>query len=108
MTDTPRHDWGPWVLDAANYTLERGDGGWFGYWIDLEACTSPGMVLDRIAQVAGKAWADDATLAGLVRALTDVLNPQHFLCSSGAEKHTTKEHVRRQVQRADDRGWAKP
>jgi hypothetical protein len=40
---------------------------------------------DRIVQVSHKLWADDATLAGLVRALDDVLRLQSNLC--GRQDH---------------------
>jgi len=37
------------------------------YEVDLEQCLDGAQVLDWILQVAGKQWADDATVAGLVR-----------------------------------------
>jgi hypothetical protein len=81
MTD--RHaagPWGPWRFDARRRVL---DHDW--YEIDLDRCTSSAEVLDWICQVAGKSWADDATIAGLVRALDDVLAPQQYLCGFGLE-----------------------
>ncbi|WP_345390935.1 hypothetical protein [Haloechinothrix salitolerans] len=57
------------------------------YYVDLERCTTSAEVLDWIAQVAEKPWANDEVLAGLVRALNDVLAPQEHLCSRG--KHLT-------------------
>ena len=58
---------GRWIVRLDNLTIEHvGEG----YWIDLERCCSPSQVLDWIMQVANKSWADDETLASLVRAWT--------------------------------------
>jgi hypothetical protein len=90
--------WGPWALNHHNFTLEMFDRpDRFTYWIDLEQCTTSAEVLDWICQVAGKVWADDATLAGLVRALNDVLRPQGTLCSWGHSRRLTKVQIRRLV-----------
>lgn len=70
--------WGPWTLDPELLTLDHPL-----YQIDLETCTSSAEVLDWIMQVGHKVFADDATLAGLVRALNDCLRPQATLCSNG-------------------------
>jgi hypothetical protein len=55
------------------------------------------MALHLICQVAGKRWADDACLAGLVRLLNDVLRPQAYLCSCGSDKHTTRAEVMKRI-----------
>jgi len=39
-----------------------------------------------LSSVGGKPWADDACLAGLVRAIDDLLQPQAYLCSMGADR----------------------
>jgi hypothetical protein len=89
--------WGPWTLNPANYTLELGPDGCL-YWVDLEDCDTAAQVLDWIAQVARKTWADDTTLAGLVRALNDVLNLQSSLCPSGQSKRMTNAQIRARVR----------
>lgn len=92
-----RGDWGPWRLDPATYVLYP--IGSYRYEVDLEDCTTSAQVLDWLSQVAGKSWADDATLAGLVRAIDDVLNPQACLCSCGQSGKLTKAKVRLKVDR---------
>jgi hypothetical protein len=57
-------------------------------------------VLDWIIQVAEKTWADDATVAGLVRALDDVLHPQAHLCSMGASKTLDRRKIRALIHQA--------
>jgi hypothetical protein len=44
---------------------------------------------------AGKTWADDAVIAGLIRALHAVLNPQARLCTAGTVR--SKELTRADV-----------
>jgi hypothetical protein len=56
------------------------------YPVDLERFTASSVVLDFIMQVAGKSWATDKCLAGLVRALDDILDPQANLCSGGGDR----------------------
>jgi hypothetical protein len=90
-----RSPWGPWALNRATYAL--GHTGDIDYWIDLDSCTTSAEVLDWIAQISHKTWADDATLAGLVRALDDVLNLQAHLCPSGASKQLTVKRLRSRV-----------
>lgn len=95
MTAHPaQRDWGPWTLDGDPVDPElRLDGG-RRYAISLVRCRTPAEVLDWICQVAKKNWADDAVLAGLVRALNDILNPQANLCSFGRSKPLTIEQIR--------------
>lgn len=73
--------WGPWHFDAALRVLNHANG----YYCDLDRCTSSTEVLDWIMQVGGKTWCDDSTLAGLVRAINDLLAPQQYLCGFGLE-----------------------
>lgn len=81
------HNWGPWQLDATACVLyARQPYRYTRYEIDLETCTTSAETLDRICQIADETWADDATLAGLIRALSDVLHPQGGLCPSCANK----------------------
>jgi len=85
-------EWGPWSLVRSNYTLIH-----HNYEIDLETCTSSAEVLDWIAQIAGKRWADDSTIAHLVRALDDLLYLQSNLCPCGADKRLTSKQIRDRV-----------
>lgn len=88
--------WGGWKLKKNTCTLVY-DGG-FGYPLDLERFTNPVEVLDMIAQVEQKTWATDACLAGLVRALNDILKLQQNLCGSGVSKTLTQPEVRKLVK----------
>ncbi len=56
--------------------------------LDLYRCTTAAEVLDTIFHEAraGVAEADDAMLAGLVRALDDLLDPMANLCLGGKAK----------------------
>ena len=77
-----------WICDPARLCLVLGNpetGAW-SYEVDLEDCTTSAQALDWIMQVASKTWATDAVIAGLVRAIRDVLNPQSTLCSFGKER----------------------
>jgi hypothetical protein len=55
-------------------------------------------VLDTTMQVAGKGWVTNACLAGLVRALDDILHPQSTLCSCGTNKRLTETQIRAWVR----------
>jgi hypothetical protein len=70
------------------------------YQIDPEHCCSSAQVLDWIMQIAGKPWATDACLAGLVRALDDILRPQDTLCSWGDDTELTVAQVRERFNAA--------
>jgi hypothetical protein len=83
-------DWGPWRLDVEHLALYM-DGN--DYWVDLADCLTSARVLDKVIQISGKAWADDALIAGLIRALDDVLDPQANLCPFGASKRLGKRRV---------------
>jgi hypothetical protein len=87
----PAHDWGPWQLDAGRLVLWHDLDG--GYEVDLEQCLTSAEVLDWIAQILHKGWGA-ATVAGLVRALDDVLHPQRNLCSGGQPREITTARVR--------------
>lgn len=97
-----RPDWGPWFLRADNLTLEVWPDGYHYcvYYVDLEECLTSAEVLDRIAQVSGKGWAEPRVMAGLVTALDDVLNLQGNLCPRGSDTPMTRADVAEMVQRA--------
>src|SRR6266446_10683802 len=48
-----------------------------------------------LSSVGGKPWADDACLAGLVRAIDDLLQPQAYLCSMGADRRLHGDEIMR-------------
>lgn len=84
-TDIDR--WGPWRLhdhETLGPVLEREwDSPRRHYWIELRTCTSSAEILDVMMHAARHAWADDVALAGLVRALDDVLDPISNLSNGG-------------------------
>jgi hypothetical protein len=111
-----RHgDWAPWRLDPEVRVLYP---VWpYRYEVDLDRCTSSAEMLDWIIQIAEKEWAssehggddpahnpdgwtDDAILAGLVRALDDVLHPQAYLCSCGTSKRLSRRSIAALVRSA--------
>ncbi len=94
-----RGDWGPWTLSADYCLVKHHPNGSIAYEIDLEGCTDSPQVLDWICQVAGKSWADDSTLAGLVRAFDDTLRPQASLCSMGVGSTLTPAQIRKKARR---------
>lgn len=108
-------DWGPWRLYLPTLVLvllgemEQHDAGetfaYERYEVDLEQCLNSAQVLDWIMQITKKGWADDATVAGLARAINDVLDPQAHLCSSGASSNITKTQVA-QLAKAAAHRWA--
>jgi hypothetical protein len=112
MTDLPdwvlhRQDWGPWRLTSEG-ALEPSDPGQGlgSYQIDLATCTDSANVLDWIVQVAHKLDATDAIVAGLVRALDDILQLQSNVCGWGTSKTMTREQIAYLVNTAIGHGWA--
>ena len=90
-------EWGGWTLDPNYPSIDLGRDG-ARYWMDLRRCCDSAGVLDFICQIAGKSWADDVILAGLVRALDDVIRPQRFLCSFGGSKEMTEDEMLHRVK----------
>ena len=89
-----RPDWGPWRYKPSTLVLTCDR-----YEVDLERIPSSAAVLDWIAQVSRKQWADAETVAGLVHALDDCLHLQANYCSFGAEKArpVTGDRLRRYI-----------
>jgi len=73
----------PWRLNLDEFLLELEDGT---YEVALDDCRTSAEVLDWITQIAAKSWGTDAIVAGLVRALDVVIDPQSRLCSDGEER----------------------
>ncbi len=77
----------PWRFNRKTQTLQLfGPRGNRRYCVGLRSCRTSAGVLDWIMQIAKKPWADDPILAGLVRDMNRLLNPQANLCSCGIEK----------------------
>ena len=96
--EEPGRSWGRWRLNPDVLTLDLDDNR---YEVDLEQCLTSAQVLDWTCQVAGKTWADDQTLAGLVRAIDDILHPQRhpLLVRHVEDDHTTRcERSRRPLR----------
>jgi hypothetical protein len=83
----------PCVRESGDY--EEGDD----YEVDLDTCTSSAEILDWIMQIAGKIWADDACLSGLVRALNGILDLQCTVCPHGQDKRLTVTEIRQRVRK---------
>lgn len=93
-------DWGPWRLMKQSCELSTDPRSHvrYAYPVDLTRCTTSAEVLDRICQIAQKTWANDATLAGLVRAINEILYPQATLCSSGRHLTISVEDIKARVR----------
>lgn len=107
-------DWGPWRLNVDALTLvDVGKGSW-RYEVDLERCQTPAELLDWIFQVNTKIWSekDDGVLAGLIRAVDDVIKPQATLCSGGAPSRIVTKDLHKMVAAAalrwPQRCWEAP
>jgi hypothetical protein len=71
--------WGGWelFLDKSDKpVLLSFEPDRHNYQIEFERCNTSAEVLDWIVQIKKKTWANDACLAGLVRALDDMLDLQ--------------------------------
>ena len=99
MTSSP-NGWGGWKLRKSTYELTYRPyaDAVYVYPVDLEQFTTSAQVLDTIIQVAEKTWATDEVLAGLVRAINDLLRPQGTLCSSGTNKSLTSTEIRSRIK----------
>ena len=84
------HRWVPWRLEEEWRALVHVPTR---YEVDLKTCLDAPQVRDWIAQVARTPWADDAPLAGLVRALEDILRLPEHICGSGYPGEITPQRV---------------
>jgi hypothetical protein len=71
--------WDDWRLKSSNLVYFHPAYKRDIYWIPLDQCTSSAEVLDWIMQLAGKTWASNACLGGLIHALDNILKPQQPL-----------------------------
>lgn len=72
----------PWRLNLEELLLELADGT---YEVALDDCRTSAEVLDCIIHVSAKSWGREDVVAGLVRAIDLVLDPQTHLCGRGQE-----------------------
>ena len=78
----PRNDsWGNWRFVESNFTLAHADG----YEVDLEDMKDSSRILDWIAQVSNKTWAEPADIGHLVRAIDELFDLQENVCSFGSD-----------------------
>jgi hypothetical protein len=90
--------WNGSELDNSVLAYRYPDGGG-QYTIDLEtSAVSSAYMLDAVLQVSDSQWANDECVAGLVYALSDVINPQAHLCGFGEDKRLDKKTIRMLVQ----------
>lgn len=90
----PDPAWNGWKLDQDGKELTYpAYGPGIFYPVYLRSMATSAAVLDTIMQIAGKSWATDQCLAGLVRALDDILRPQTHLCSGGNHKTLTPKQL---------------
>ena len=93
--------WGPWQLtnNGDALTLDPSGRSLAHDWIDLTRCTTAAETLATIIHASRRATeggeTDDAYIAGLVRALDDMLDPMANLCSSGQPKTLSPRRLRR-------------
>jgi hypothetical protein len=88
--EVPFSDWGGWRLNPQELTLEHES---VEFWVELADCVDSAGTLDWIAHALYAHGVNDAILAGLVRALDDVLELQAALCPQGESKVLTAEHI---------------
>ena len=87
----PRFEgWNGWRVEDGMlfYSAYVGGGE---YPISLQHLTTSAEMLDAIMQVAKQPWATDHCLAGSVRALNEMFQPQAWLCSDGDDKTMSEE-----------------
>jgi hypothetical protein len=82
--------YGTWQYDPDTMLLSLERDGKSLYEVPLYECSTSAVALDWIMQVTMKTWATDADLAGLLRAIRAVINPQAHLCGSGVERGPVK------------------
>lgn len=89
LTGVSSPGWGGWSYLPGLYTLRYPNG----YEIDLTRFTKPAEALDWICQIAGKTWATDEVLAGLVRAINVMVEPQAVLCPWGQAQQLSGDEL---------------
>ena len=83
------------------------------YEIDLETCRDSSNVLDWICQISGKGWGR-ASVADLVEAFRDLVDPQRNFCSFGTDRYVPlgemkaflHERIAKPTEAEAERTWA--
>jgi hypothetical protein len=100
QTYPPHHSWGSWRLDDDAMILDAGRSH-----VDLLACTTAEAIMRQLLAIAP--LEDSSTIAGLIRAMDDVLAPGSWRRPGGAdlgiEIHEVAEHVHTYMERS--RSW---
>lgn len=91
--------WGNWYLDIETLTLcFKGSD----YYIDLELIDSSAQMLDWIFQIAEKTTYTAKDAKDLLRALSDIFDPQANYCPSGTNKRANgSKLVKAYIARVD-------
>ena len=91
--------WAPWALETETYELVKlaeedpiGD-----YPVDLDRCRTPAEVLDWVLHLDARSDRSDRVTLGLLRAITDLLQPQEHLCSFGKASQISSSKMRELV-----------
>jgi hypothetical protein len=92
---TTEDAWNGWRLNGLVLEYQAYPATWYS--LDLYDVITSAVMLDKIMQVSRKLWATDACVAGLVRALNDILQPQANLCSGGTNKTMPREKIAARV-----------
>jgi len=78
--------WGRWILDAESQSLCLADEVSLRFChIPLSMCNSSAEILDWIAKIQEKTWANSQDVGDLVEALNDLLDLQRNFCGAGIE-----------------------
>jgi hypothetical protein len=87
-------DWGPWQLVTSGGMVPWLEHATRAYDITLAECRTASSCCDWVAQIIGKSWSDDATIAGLLRALNDILRLQPNMVGFGRDLELSLQQVR--------------
>lgn len=83
---------GQWKVDKAGsiYCVKPESGE---YWISIDRLTDSAAILDFIAQVSQKTWADSKLIGDLVKLLDEVIGLQGSVCGNGVNKTLTPKDL---------------
>jgi hypothetical protein len=73
--------WGKWRFDEAPFQLVHT----IGYFVNLAEMKDSANVLDWIAQLSNKSWAEPEDIGHFVRALDELMDLQANVCSYGSD-----------------------
>lgn len=58
----------------------------FSYWISVERLTNSAEILDWLAQIRGKTWADSKAIGDLLEMINTLIPLQQYVCGNGVGK----------------------